>query len=124
MHRGQQQSEKRVDIARRDRGPENDILPDRYGGLLAEGGMLTSPERLFSWSWHHGLRTKRLELAYCRFSSLVLEIAATYEYIDLEGPPDLLQIMKTGGYPTGLGSEAGGRADIMSHIMALFGTYA
>ncbi len=83
--------------------------------------MPTSPERLFSWSRHHGLRTKRLELAYCQFSSLVLEIAATSEYIDFEGPPERLQITKIGGYPTGLGSEAGGRADIISHIMALFG---
>ena len=46
---------------------------------------------------------------------------ATFEYIDLEGPPDRLQITKIGGYPTGLGSEAGGRADIISHIMALCG---
>ena len=86
--------------------------------------MLTSSEWLYSWSWHHGRRTKRLELAYCQFSSLVLEIAATFEYIDFEGPPDGLQITKIGGYPTGLGSEAGGRADIISHIMGSFGNSA
>ena len=82
---------------------------------------LAALEWLFSWSWHHGLRRKRLELAYCQFLSLVLEMPATFEYIDLEGPPDRLQITKIGGYPTGLGSEAGGRADIISHIMALCG---
>ena len=69
---------------------------------------LAALEWLFSWSWHHGLRRKRLELAYCQFLSLVLEMPATFEYIDLEGPPDRLQITKIGGYPTGLGSEAGG----------------
>ncbi len=46
---------------------------------------------------------------------------ATSEYIDFEGPPDRLQTTKMGGYPTGSGSEAGGRADIITHIMALFG---
>jgi len=50
----------------------------------------------------------RLELAYCQFSAVVLEIPATFEYIDFEEPPDRLQITKIGGYPTGLGSEAGG----------------
>ena len=85
---------------------------------------LAALEWLFSWSWHHGLRRKRLELAYCQFLSLVLEMPATFEYIDLEGPPDRLQITKIGGYPTGLGSEAGGRADIISHIMASFGNGA
>jgi hypothetical protein len=70
--------------------------------------MLTSPEWLFSWSWHHGRRTKRLELAYRRFLPLVLEIPATSEYIDFEEPPDRLQITKIGGYPTGPGSKAGG----------------
>ena len=78
----------------------------------------------YSWSWHHGLRIKRLELAYCQFLLLVSEIPATSEYIDFEGPPDRLQITKIGGYPTGLGSEAGGRADIISHIMAPFGNGA
>ncbi len=108
-------------MATRDSERENDILLDLYGGLLAEGGVLASLEWLFSWSWHHGLRRKRLELAYCQFLSLVLEMPATFEYIDFEGPPDRLQITKIGGYPTGLGSEAGGRADIISHIMALCG---
>jgi len=86
--------------------------------------MLTSQEWLFSWSWHHGLRTKRLELAYGQFLPLVSEIPATFEYIDFEGPPDRLQITKIGGYPTGLGSEAGGLADIISHIMAPSGNGA
>ena len=54
----------------------------------------------YSWSWHHGLRIKRLELAYCQFLLLVSEIPATSEYIDFEGPPDRLQITKTGGYIT------------------------
>ena len=54
----------------------------------------------YSWSWHHGLRIKRLELAYCQFLLLVSEIPATFEYIDFEGPPDRLQITKTGGYIT------------------------
>jgi len=83
--------------------------------------MLTSLEWLSSWSWHDGRRTKRLELAYRQFLLLVSEITATFEYIDFEGPPDRLQITKIGGYPTGLGSEAGGRADIISHIVAPFG---
>jgi len=104
--------------------PENGILPNHYGGLLAEGVMLTSMEWLFSWSWHDGRQTKRLELGYRQFSSLVSEIPATFEYIDFKGPPDRLQITKTGGYPTGLGSEAGGRADIISHIMDSFGNGA
>jgi hypothetical protein len=86
--------------------------------------MLTSLEWRFSWPWHHGRRTKRLELAYRRFLPLVLEIPATFEYIDFEGPPDRLQITKTGGYPRGLGSEAGERADIISHIMASSGNGA
>jgi len=86
--------------------------------------MLTSQEWLFSWSWHHGLRTKRLELACGQFLPLVSEIPATFEYIDFEGPPDRLQITKIGGYPTGLGSEAGGLADIISHIMAPSGNGA
>ena len=115
---------KRVDIARRDSKPENDILPGHYGGLLAEGIILASPEWLFSWSWHHGRRAKRLELAYRRFLPLVLEIPATFEYIDFEGPPDRLQITKIGGYLTGWGSEAGGLADIISHIMAPSGNGA
>ena len=102
----------------------SDILRDHHGELLAEQVMLTSPEWLFSWSWHHGRRTKRLELAYRRFLPLVLEIPATFEYIDFEGPPDRLQITKIGGYPTGLGSEAGGRADIISHIMGSYGNGA
>ena len=50
MYCGQYQLEKRVDIARRGSERENDILPDHYGGLLAEGGVLTSLEWLFSWS--------------------------------------------------------------------------
>ncbi len=83
--------------------------------------MLTSLEWLSSWSWHDGRGTKRLELGYCQFSSLVLEMAATFEYIDFKGPPDRIQITKIGGYPTGLGSEAGGRANIMFHIMDPFG---
>ena len=83
--------------------------------------MLTSSEWLYSWSWHHGRRTKRLELAYRRFLPSVSEIPATFAYIDFEGPPDRLPITKIGGYPTGLGSEAGERADIISHIMASSG---
>jgi hypothetical protein len=39
----------------------------------------------------------RLELAYCQFSAVVLEIPATFEYIDFEEPPDRLQITKIGG---------------------------
>ena len=50
MYCGQQRLEKRVDIARRDSGRENDILPDHYGGLLAAGVMLASAEWPFSWS--------------------------------------------------------------------------
>jgi hypothetical protein len=50
MYCGQQRLEKRVDIAMRDSGRENDILPDHYGGLLAEGVMLASAEWPFSWS--------------------------------------------------------------------------
>jgi len=118
---GNSNLKKGADMATRDSEPGDYILPNHYGGLLAAGVMLTSLEWLFSWSWHHGLRAKRLELACCQFSSLVLEIPATFEYIDFEGPPDRLQITKIGGYPTGLGSEAGGRADIISHIMALCG---
>ena len=94
------------------------------GGVLAGEVMLASLKQLFSWSWRHGRRERRLELGYCQKSSLVLEIPATFEYIDFEGPPDRLQITKIGGYPTGLGSEAGGRADIISHIMAVFGNAA
>jgi hypothetical protein len=81
---------------------ENDILPDHYGGLLAEGGMLASPEWLFSWCWHHGRRPKRVELAYCQFLSLVSEMPATLDCIDFEGPPDRFQITETGGYPMDL----------------------
>ena len=76
---------------------------------------------VYSWFWHDGRRTKRLELVYRQFSAIVFEIPAIFEYIDFKGPPDRLRITKIGGYPTGLGSEAGGRADIISHIMALFG---
>jgi len=86
--------------------------------------MIESPKRLFSWSWHPGVRIKRLELAYCQFSSLVLEIPSTFEYIDFEGPPNRPQITKIGGYPTGLGSEAGGRTYTISHIMVPFGNVA
>ncbi len=86
--------------------------------------MLTSLEWLFSWPWHHGHRTKRLELAYCQFSSLVSEIPATLDCIDFEGPPDRLEVTKTGGYPMGLGTEAGGQADLISHIMASYGNGA
>ena len=67
----------------------------------------------YSWSWHDGRGTKRLGLGYRQFSPLVSEIPATFDCIDFEGPPDRLQITKTGGYPMGLGSEAGGRADII-----------
>jgi hypothetical protein len=116
--------EERVHIARRDVERENDIFPDHNGRLLAEGVMLTSLEWLFSWSWHHGLRIKRLELAYRQSLSLVSEIPATFEYIDFEGPPDRLQVTKIRGYPTGLGSVAGGRAAIISHIPASFGNCA
>jgi hypothetical protein len=38
----------------------SDILRDHHGELLAEQVMLTSPEWLFSWSWHRGRRAKRL----------------------------------------------------------------
>jgi len=86
--------------------------------------VLTSLEWVFSWSWHDGRRAKRLELAYRQFLPLVSEIPATFEYIDFKGPPDRLQIAKIGGYPTGLDSEAGGRADIISHIMGPFGNDA
>ena len=124
MHCGQWAIGKRIDIATRDSERENDILADYYGALSAEGGMPTSLEWLFSWSWHHGRGTKRLELGYRQFSPLVSEIDATFEYIDFEGPPDRPQITKIGGYPTGSGSEACGRADIISHIMAPFGNDA
>ena len=83
--------------------------------------MLASVEWPFSWSWHHGLRTKRLELAYRRFLPSVSEIPATFEYIDFDGPPDRLQITKIGGYPTGLGSGADGWADTRPHLMGRFG---
>ena len=83
--------------------------------------MIASLAWIFGWYWHHGRRANRLELAYRRFWPLVPEIPATSEYIDFEGSPDRLQVTKIGGYPTGLGSEAGGRADIISHIMASFG---
>ena len=108
-------------VTGRDSKRENDILPDHCGGLSAEGGVLTSLEWPFKWSWCHGLQIKRLELACCQFSSLVLEIPATLEYIDLEEPPGRIHITKIGGYPTGLGSEAGGRGDIISHILVSFG---
>ncbi|MBP7868723.1 MAG: hypothetical protein KA002_01525 [Firmicutes bacterium] len=124
MHCGQWAIGKRIDIATRDSERENDILADYYGALSAEGGMPTSLEWLFSWSWHHGRGTKRLELGYRQFSPLVSEIDATFEYIDFEGPPDRPQITKIGGYPTGSGSEACGRADIIPHIMAPFGNDA
>jgi len=51
MYCGQRQLGERVDIARRDSERENDVLPDHYGGLLAEGAMFTSLKWLFSWSW-------------------------------------------------------------------------
>jgi hypothetical protein len=105
--------ENRVDIARRDSERKNDVLPDHYGGLLADGAMLTSLEWPFSWSWHHGLRAKRLELAYRQFLTLLSEMPATFDCIDFEGPPNRLQITKAGGYPMGLGTETGGRADII-----------
>jgi len=63
-----------------------------------------------------------LELAYRQFLPLLSEIPATFEYIDFERPPDHLQITTTGGYQTGLGSESGGRADIISRYMGLFGS--
>ncbi len=112
---------RRAFAQQRDSERKNDILLDHHGGLLAACVMLASLEWTFSWSWDHGRRTKRLELAYRRFLPLVLEIPATFEYIEFEGPPDRLQITKFGGYPTGWGSEAGGRADIISHIMASSG---
>jgi len=59
-----------------------------------------------------------------QFLTIVFEIPAIFEYIDFEGPPYRLQITKTGGYPTGLGSEAGGQADLISHFMAPFGNGA
>ena len=121
---GNSNLKKGADMATRDSEPGDYILPNHYGGLLAAGVMLTSLNWLFSWSWHHGLRIKRLELAYCKFLLLVSEIPATSEYIDFEGPPDRLQITKIGGYPTGLGSESGGRADRISHVMAQFGNGA
>ena len=124
MYRGQWQLEKRVEIARRDSERGDGVLPDHYGGLAAGGVMPASLEWLFSWSWTHGRRAKRLELAYRQFSSLVSEIPSTFEYIDLEGRPGRLQITKIGGYPTGLGSESGGRADRISHVMAPFGNGA
>ncbi len=83
--------------------------------------MLTSSEWLYSWSWHHGRRTKRLELAYRQFLPSVSEIPATFEYIDFRGPPDGLLTTKIGGYPTGWGSGAGGQADIIYHIMVSCG---
>jgi hypothetical protein len=86
--------------------------------------VLTSSEWLYSWSWHHGRRTKRLELAYRQFLPSVSEIPATFEYIDFRGPPDGLLTTKIGGYPTGWGSGAGGQADIIYHIMASFGNGA
>ena len=90
--------------------------------MTSSGGVIpTSLKWLFSWSWHDGRRTQRLELGYRQFSPLVSEIPATFEYIDFEGPPERLQITKIGGYPTGLGSEPSGRAYIISHIMAPFG---
>ena len=87
MYRGQWQLEKRVEIARRDSERGDGVLPDHYGGLAAGGVMPASLEWLFSWSWTHGRRAKRLELAYRQFSSLVSEIPSTFEYIDLEGRP-------------------------------------
>jgi hypothetical protein len=91
--------------------------------VLWAGGMSCSPRwnGYLAGLGHHGRRVKGLELVYYQLSSLVLEIPATFEYIDFEGPPDRLQITKIGGYPTGLGSEAGRPPDIISHIMALFG---
>ena len=65
-----------------------------------------------------------MELGYRQFMPLVSEIPATFEYIDFEGPPDRLQITRIGGYPTGLGSEEGGLAGIISHIMAEVGNSA
>ena len=83
------------------------------GGVLAGEVTLAPLKRLFSWSWHHGLRTKRLELAYRQFLTLLSEMPATFDCIDFEGPPNRLQITKAGGYPMGLGTETGGRADII-----------
>ncbi len=116
------------------RGPRNPI-PGRIGcpGTLVRAN--TGERRTqkcpwmwvmhsFSWADCDRCASKRLELAYRRFLPSVSEIPATFEYIDLEGPPDHLQITKIGGYPTGSGSEAGGWADIISHIMAPFGNGA
>ena len=113
------------------RGPRNPI-PGRIGcpGTLVRAN--TGERRTqkcpwmwvmhsFSWADCDRCASKRLELAYRRFLPSVSEIPATSEYIDFEGPPDHLQITKIGGYPTGSGSEAGGWADIISHIMAPFG---
>jgi hypothetical protein len=68
------------------------------GGVLAGEVMLASLKRLFSWSWRRDRRGRRLELGYCQKSSLVLEIPAIFAYIDFEGPPDRLQITRTGGH--------------------------
>ena len=79
------------------------------GGVLAGEAMLASLKQLFSWSWRHDRRGRRLELGYCQKSSLVLEIPAIFAYIDFEGPPDRLQITRTGGPLTGLAITAGRR---------------
>jgi hypothetical protein len=67
------------------------------GGVLAGEVMLASLKQLFSWSWRHGRRGRRLELGYCQKSSLVLEIPAISAYIDFERPPERLQITRSGG---------------------------
>ena len=103
----QQQLARWVDIARRGSEREKEALSDHHDELLAEGVMLASLKRLFSWSWRHGRRKRRLELGYCQKSSLVLEIPATIEYIDFEGSPDRLQITGNGALLTSLGTSAG-----------------
>ena len=91
-------------------------------GTAAEG--VFSQKRPFSWPNYDGRGSQRLELACCQFSSLVSEIAATFEYIDFGGPPNHLQIAKTGGYPTGPGAESRSWAYIISHNADISGVAA
>jgi hypothetical protein len=67
------------------------------GGVLAGEVMLAPMKRIFSWSWHHGRRGRRLELGYYQKPSLVLEIPAIFAYIDFEGPPDRSKSPKSEG---------------------------
>ncbi len=74
-----------------------------------------SREAVPSWPNEDDGAPKRLELGCTRFLTLVLEIDAEIEYIDLEQPPDHIGIAKTGGYPARAGIETDGTSGITLH---------